>query len=78
MTNFHIDSKAPLSLVLLAQPEFRKVVQLKALEAFSQRLTLRVHTLSHIMPSHLRGRSVAFSFGRNAVKIIRAKYGKRM
>jgi type II secretory pathway predicted ATPase ExeA len=43
LTNFHIDSKAPLSLVLLAQPEFRKIVQLKALEAFRQRLTLRVH-----------------------------------
>jgi type II secretory pathway predicted ATPase ExeA len=43
LTNFHIDSKAPLSLVLLAQPEFRKIVQLKTLEAFRQRLTLRVH-----------------------------------
>ncbi|MDZ7369518.1 MAG: AAA family ATPase [candidate division KSB1 bacterium] len=43
LTNFHIDSKAPLSLILLAQPEFRKLVQLQALEAFRQRLTLRVH-----------------------------------
>jgi type II secretory pathway predicted ATPase ExeA len=30
-------------LILLAQPEFRKLIQLKALEAFSQRLTLRAH-----------------------------------
>lgn len=43
LTNFHIDSKAPLSLILLAQPEFRKLVQLQALEAFRQRLTVRVH-----------------------------------
>ncbi|MDZ7362000.1 MAG: AAA family ATPase [candidate division KSB1 bacterium] len=43
LTNFHIESKAPLSLMLLAQPEFRKVVQLKALQAFNQRLTLHVH-----------------------------------
>jgi type II secretory pathway predicted ATPase ExeA len=43
LTNFHIDSKSPLSLILLAQPEFRKLVQLQALEAFRQRLTLRVH-----------------------------------
>ena len=43
LTNFRIDSQTPLTLVLLAQPEFRKIVQLKALDAFSQRLTLRVH-----------------------------------
>lgn len=43
LTNFRIDSQAPLSLVLLAHPEFRTMVQLKALEAFSQRLTLRFH-----------------------------------
>ena len=43
LTNFRIDSQAPLSLVLLAHPEFRKMVQLKALEAFNQRLTLRFH-----------------------------------
>jgi type II secretory pathway predicted ATPase ExeA len=43
LTNFHIDSTAPLSLILLAQPEFRKLVQLQALEAFRQRLTLRIH-----------------------------------
>ena len=42
-TNFRIDSQSPMMLILLAQPEFRKLVQLKALEAFSQRLTLRAH-----------------------------------
>ena len=42
-TNFRIDSHSPMLLILLAQPEFRKLVQLKALEAFSQRLTLRAH-----------------------------------
>lgn len=42
-TNFKIDSHSPMLLILLAQPEFRKLIQLKALEAFSQRLTLRAH-----------------------------------
>jgi len=42
-TNFRIDSHSPMLLILLAQPEFRKLIQLKALAAFSQRLTLRAH-----------------------------------
>ena len=42
-TNFKIDSHSPLMMILLAQPEFRKLIGLKALEAFSQRLTLRAH-----------------------------------
>jgi len=42
-TNFRIDSHSPMLLILLAQTEFRKLIQLKALEAFSQRLTLRAH-----------------------------------
>jgi type II secretory pathway predicted ATPase ExeA len=42
-TNFKIDSHSPLTLILLAQPEFRKLIQLKALEAFNQRLMLRAH-----------------------------------
>jgi type II secretory pathway predicted ATPase ExeA len=41
-TNFRIDSHSPMLLILLAQPEFRNFLQLKALEAFSQRLVLRV------------------------------------
>jgi type II secretory pathway predicted ATPase ExeA len=40
-TNFRIDSHSPMLLILLAQPEFRNFLQLKALEAFSQRLVLR-------------------------------------
>jgi len=42
-TNFKIDSHSPMTLILLAQPEFRKLIQLKALEAFNQRLVLRAH-----------------------------------
>ena len=42
-TNFKIDSHSPLMMILLAQTEFRKLIGLKALEAFSQRLTLRAH-----------------------------------
>jgi type II secretory pathway predicted ATPase ExeA len=34
-TNFKIDSHSPMTLILLAQPEFRKLIQLKALEAFN-------------------------------------------
>lgn len=41
-TNFRIDSHSPMLVILLAQPEFRKFLHLKALEAFSQRLVLRV------------------------------------
>lgn len=42
-TNFRIDSVSPMTLILLAQPEFRKLIQLKSLEAFNQRITLRFH-----------------------------------
>jgi type II secretory pathway predicted ATPase ExeA len=42
-TNFNIDSESPITLVLLAQPEFTKLISLKALEAFRQRLLLRYH-----------------------------------
>ncbi|MHC4338012.1 MAG: ExeA family protein [Planctomycetota bacterium] len=42
-TNFKIDSHSPLSLILLAHPEFTKLVRLKSLQAFSQRLVLRAH-----------------------------------
>jgi len=44
-TNFKIDSHSPMTLILLAQPEFRKLIQLKALEAFNQRLVLRAHLI---------------------------------
>jgi len=33
-TNFKIDSYSPLTLILLAQPDFTKLVRLKSLEAF--------------------------------------------
>lgn len=42
-SSFRIDSASPMSLILLAQPEFRKVIKLKALQAFHQRITLRFH-----------------------------------
>jgi type II secretory pathway predicted ATPase ExeA len=42
-TNFKLDSQSPLKLILLAQPEFKKMIQLKSLEAFNQRITFRVH-----------------------------------
>ncbi|NIN18879.1 MAG: AAA family ATPase [Candidatus Aminicenantes bacterium] len=42
-TNFRIDSASPMTVILLAQPEFRKLIQLKSLEAFNQRITLRSH-----------------------------------
>jgi type II secretory pathway predicted ATPase ExeA len=42
-TNFRIDSVSPMTLILLAQPEFRKLIQLKSLEAVNQRITLRYH-----------------------------------
>lgn len=42
-TNFRIDSVSPMTLIMLAQTEFRKLIQLKSLEAFNQRITLRFH-----------------------------------
>ncbi|MFQ5630550.1 MAG: ExeA family protein [bacterium] len=42
-TNFRMDSHSPMMLILLAQPEFRKLIALKTFEAFRQRLSLRVH-----------------------------------
>jgi len=42
-TNFRFDSASPLTLILLAQPEFSKLIQLTSLAAFNQRITLRSH-----------------------------------
>lgn len=42
-TSFRIDSLSPMTLILVALPEFRKLIQLKSLEAFKQRITLRFH-----------------------------------
>jgi len=42
-TNYKIDSHSPMTLILLAQPDFARVVRLKSLDAFRQRLVLRTH-----------------------------------
>jgi type II secretory pathway predicted ATPase ExeA len=42
-TNFKIDSHSPMTLILIAQSDFRKLIQLKSLEAFKQRLCLTSH-----------------------------------
>lgn len=42
-TNYKFDSHSPMTLILLAQPEFNRRIKLKALEAFTQRLVLRTH-----------------------------------
>jgi type II secretory pathway predicted ATPase ExeA len=42
-TNFRIDSHSPLTLILLAQPEIRKLVALKSMQALSQRIVVRFH-----------------------------------
>ncbi len=42
-TNFKIDSHSPMTLILLAHPDFTNLVRLKSLEAFRQRLVLRAH-----------------------------------
>ena len=41
--NFHMDSYNPMSLILVGQPELRRVFQLQVYEAISQRLNLRYH-----------------------------------
>jgi len=41
LTNFGLDSKSPLCLILMAQSPFRKKLQLKSLEAIAQRITIR-------------------------------------
>jgi type II secretory pathway predicted ATPase ExeA len=42
-TNFRIDSHSPMTLILLAQPEIRKLVALKSMQALNQRIVLRAH-----------------------------------
>ncbi len=43
LLNFHYDSYNPMSLILVGQPELRRVFQLQVYEAISQRLNLRYH-----------------------------------
>ena len=42
-TNFRIDSHSPLTLILLAQPDIRKLIALKSMQALSQRIVVRFH-----------------------------------
>lgn len=43
LTNFHVDSLSPLTLILVGQPELRDKLRLRSLEAISQRITTRYH-----------------------------------
>jgi type II secretory pathway predicted ATPase ExeA len=43
LLNFRMDSYNPMSLILVGQPELRRVLQLQIYEAISQRLNLRYH-----------------------------------
>jgi len=43
LTNFHVDSLSPLTLILVGQPELRDKLRLRSLEAISQRITTRFH-----------------------------------
>lgn len=43
LMNFHMDSVAPLSLILVGQPELRSKLRLKAFEAIVQRIQVRYH-----------------------------------
>jgi general secretion pathway protein A len=46
LTNFHMDSVAPLSLLLVGQPELRGKLRLRAFEAVVQRIQVRYHLSS--------------------------------
>lgn len=43
LMNFHMDSVAPLSLILVGQPELRSKLRLKTFEAIVQRIQVRYH-----------------------------------
>ena len=43
LLNFRMDSYNPLSLILVGQPEFKRVLQLQVYEAIAQRVNLRYH-----------------------------------
>jgi type II secretory pathway predicted ATPase ExeA len=43
LLNFRFDSYNPMSLILVGQPELKRVLQLQVYEAISQRLNLRYH-----------------------------------
>lgn len=54
LLNFHMDSVAPLSLILVGQPELRSKLRLKAFEAVVQRIQVRYH-LSGLTESEVAG-----------------------
>lgn len=43
LTNFKMDSYSPMSLILLGQPELRRILQMQIYEAIVQRVNLRFH-----------------------------------
>lgn len=54
LLNFHMDSAAPLSLILVGQPELRSKLRLKAFEAVVQRIQVRYH-LTGLAESQVAG-----------------------
>ena len=43
LTNFRMDSYAPMGLILLGQPELRRILQMQVYEAIVQRINVRFH-----------------------------------
>lgn len=43
LTNFRMDSFSPMSLILLGQPELRRILQVQIYEAIVQRVNVRFH-----------------------------------
>lgn len=43
LTNFQMDSYSPMSLILVGQPELKKVLRLQVFEAIMQRVNIRYH-----------------------------------
>jgi type II secretory pathway predicted ATPase ExeA len=43
LTNFRMDSFSPMSLILVGQPELRRILQMQVYEAIVQRLGVRFH-----------------------------------
>ena len=43
LTNFRMDSYTPMSLILLGQPELRRILQMQIYEAITQRVNVRFH-----------------------------------
>ena len=43
LTNFRMDSFSPMSLLLLGQPELKRILNTQIYEAIAQRLSIRFH-----------------------------------